>query len=104
MTNQTHTLQVPDDLDFAQLKLARDSDGAVSFDWTPIERLCSVNGLDVEIFRAGPEDNISGLVIAWYMAHLEAGGAPDPVQDDLIAEALAEDQFGGGLSYPPGRA
>jgi hypothetical protein len=104
MATQTHVLQVPDDLDFAALKLARDADGSVSFEWGPIERLCAVNGLDIEIFRDGPEDNISGLVVAWYLAHLEQGGAPDPVQDDLIAEAMAEDEFGGGFSYPPGTA
>jgi len=32
------------------------------------------------------------------------GGEADLTQEEMIAEALAEDAFGGGFSYPPGRA
>lgn len=47
---------------------------------------------------------MAGLIIEWYTNHLKNGGAHDPVADDLIAETMAEDQFGGGISYPPGSA
>lgn len=104
MTTTPMALSVPDDLDFAALKLARDADGHVSFAWEPIERLCSIDGIDIVLFREGPEDNVSGLITAWYFAHRQRGGAPDAVQEDLIAEVLLEDGHGGGISHAPGRA
>lgn len=97
-------ITIPDDLAFADLKLARDVDGAVSFDWTPIERICAASGIDVALFRDAPEDNVAGLITAWYAEHLKRGGARDPVQDDLIAEVIAEDVHGGGFSHQPGSA
>lgn len=33
-----------DDLSFSDLHLARDPDGALSFDWEPIERICAASG------------------------------------------------------------
>jgi hypothetical protein len=97
-------VQIPDDLDFSDLRLARDSDGMVSFDWSPIEKICAISGVDVAIFREAPEDNLAALIDAWYREHLSRGGEQDPVQEDLIAEATAENQFGAGLSHRPGRA
>lgn len=76
----------------------------MSFDWTPIERICAASDLPVEVLRDGPEDNVSGLIVQWYGAHLAAGGERDPVQDDLIAEARAEDAAGQPYSHQPGRA
>lgn len=77
---------------------------AVSFRWDIIARLCVDSGIDPEIFKDGPEDNVSQMIVAWYREHLARGGARDAVQDDLIAEAADEDDFGAGLSYEPGRA
>lgn len=102
---QKLTIVIPDDLDFADLKLARDPlTGDVSFDWGPIERICIESGIDVSVFRDQHEDNVSGLIVQWYREHLARGGARDPVQDDLIAETIAEDAHGDGLSHQPGRA
>lgn len=102
---QPATVRIPDDLEFSALKLSRDQrTGDVEFDWQPIERICEANGIDVDLFRRGPEDNLSGLLAAWYSEHLDRGGARDACMDDLIAEAAAEDQHGGGFSHPPGRA
>lgn len=98
------TITIPDGVRFADLRLARDPDGHVSFDWRPVEIICAASGLDVEIFRAGPEDNVASLLVAWYAAARAEGEPPDPVQDDLIAETLLEDARGGGISHPPGRA
>lgn len=97
-------LQIPDDLEFKDLHLARGSDGMVSFDWTPIAKICAQNNVDIAIFRDAPEDNLAAMLTAWYEEHLARGGAPDPVQEELIAEAKAEDAFGGGFSHAPGRA
>lgn len=101
---QLTRIAIPDDIEFSDLRLQRDADGAVSFDWTPIERICAASNLPVEVLRDGPEDNVSGLIMQWYMTHRAAGGDPDPVQEDLIAEVRAEDAAGQPFSHEPGRA
>ena len=97
-------ITIPDGVEFADLRLQRDPDGAVSFDWAPIERICAASGLAVTVLREGPEDNVAGLIMRWYGVRRAAGGAPDPVQEDLIAETLIEDAAGQPYSLPPGRA
>lgn len=104
MQQQLTRIAIPDDIQFADLRLGRDSDGAVSLDWTPIERICAASGVPVELFRDGPEDNVAGLLMTWYRAHRNSGGALDPVAEDLIAEADAEDAAGQPYSHAPGRA
>lgn len=104
MQQQLTRLAIPDDIEFAALHLARDADGAVSFDWAVIERICRANNLPVELLREGPEDNVARLLIGWYSAHRTAGGAPDPVAEDLLAEVRAEAAAGQAFSYEPGRA
>lgn len=104
MQQQLARVTIPDDVKFSDLNLSRDAGGAVMFDWAPIERICRASGIDVAILREGPEDNVSALIAAWYQAHLAAGGEPDPVQDDLIAEIAAEDAAGQNFSHAPGRA
>lgn len=98
------TVSIPDDLTFSDLHLGRDTDGSVSFDWRAVEHVCQTSGLDVELFRDGPEDNVAALIVAWYHAHRQRGGAPDPVADDLIAETMAEELAGQTVSHQPGRA
>lgn len=68
------------------------------------EAICRASGLPVELYSEGPEDNVCQLLTHWYHANLQQGGERDPVQDDLIAEALTEDASGQPYSYPPGRA
>ena len=98
-------LTIPANLDFSALGLARRADtGGISFSWAPIEAICAANGIDVALFRAADEDNIAGLIITWYAEHRARGGAPDAVAEELVAEVLAEDQRGGGISHAPGRA
>lgn len=104
MQQQMAKVAIPDDIEFADLQLARDADGSVSFDWTAIERICRASGLPVEMFREAPEDNVAGLIAHWYMAHRAQGGSADPVAEDLIGEVAVEDAAGQGFSLPPGRA
>ena len=104
MQQQSARIAIPDDMDFSELRLARDADGAVSFDWAVIERICRANNLPVELLREGPEDNVAGLLIGWYCAHRERGGNADPVAEDLLAEVQAEDAAGQTYSHAPGRA
>jgi hypothetical protein len=95
---------IPADVLFSDLKLARDADGQVSFDWRPIERICAASGLDIGLFRDGPEDNLAALLASWYQSHRTAGGERDPVYEDLIGEVQAEDAAGQRYSHAPGRA
>lgn len=104
MERQLTRIAIPDDVQFSDLKLQRDPDGAVSFDWTPIERICAASNLDPAILRDGPDDNVAGLIAHWYGVHRAAGGDPDPVQEDLLLELRAEDAAGQPYSHQPGRA
>lgn len=104
MQQSTAIAIIPDDVQFADLKLTRSSDGNVSFDWAPIERICAASGIDSASLRDGHEDNVAGLISAWYERHIAAGGAIDPAYEDLIAESLAETAAGQLYSHAPGRA
>lgn len=97
-------IRIPEGVRFADLKLARDLSGQIAFDWTPVEAICAASGLDSAVFRDSPEDNIAGLIIAWYVVARLAGEPPDAVQEDLIHESTLEDERGGGFSHPPGHA
>ncbi|HCP02789.1 MAG TPA: hypothetical protein DIT61_04615 [Pseudomonas sp.] len=104
MQQQMAKVAIPNDLDFSDLRLARDPCGSVSFDWAVIERICEASGLSVEVFRDASEDNVSGLIVGWYQAHRQHGGEADPVAEDLISEVLAEERAGQNTSHAPGRA
>jgi len=104
MQQQLARVAIPEGLDFADLHLAREADGGVSFDWSVIERICAASSLPVELLRDGPEDNVVGLILGWYEAHRQRGGAPDPIVEDLESERVAEDAAGQYASHAPGRA
>lgn len=104
MRRQVARIGIPVEVDFSDLRLARDPDGAVSFDWSVIERICTASGVPIEPLRNGPEGNVAGLIVNWYAAHRANGGNPDPVAEDLLAEVRAEDAAGQHISHAPGRA
>jgi len=104
MQQQIVSIAIPEDLTFSALKLARDSDGAVSFEWSAIEKICSHNKLAAELFHDAPEENVCRLIVSWYQQHRAIGGHSDPTAEDLIAEVSAEDAAGQSVSFQPGRA
>lgn len=88
------TLSIPDGLAFADLKLSHDNQtGAIRFDWSAIHALADHNGLDRAIFEN--QDNIAGLIAAWYGAHCANGGEPDPVAEVMFNAVVAGD-----MQYP----
>ena len=96
---------IPDGVDFADLHLTRDvDDGQVRFKMAPIAAICEASALDLDDIVQGSQPLVGLLIAAWYAAHIERGGAPDPVQEDLLEETRLEMEHGGGLSYPPGHA
>lgn len=104
MKQQKTTIAIPEGLQFSQLKLARENNGDVSFNWNVIETICTASGVPVDVLKNAPEDNTAALVIHWYTAHRQAGGAADPVAEDLLAETLLEEKHGQIVSHQPGRA
>lgn len=97
-------ISIPDGISFADLKLGRSANGSVTFNAEIINAICKHSGIDPKLFWQSSENNMAGLIIEWYASHLKNGGAHDHVADDLIAETIAEDQRGSGISYPPGSA
>jgi hypothetical protein len=105
MSQITARIVIPVDVQFADLKMARDpKTGDMEFDWAPIERICEASGIDIRLFRDESEDNVGGLLAHWYAQHRAAGGLPDLVMDDLIGESEIEDTHGHGFSHQPGQA
>jgi hypothetical protein len=98
------TICIPAELSFADLKLARDADGAVSFDTAVINRIEAASGLPDDFFMGQDEDAVSALIVQWYKSNRATGGEPDATAEDLIGEVRLEDARGGGLSHQPGRA
>lgn len=86
---------IPDDIQFADLRLGREPDGSVSFEPEVIRRICAASGIDAAVMLEGPEDNVGALIVAWYAEHLHHGGEPDPVAEQLGAEVRAEDGYEG---------
>lgn len=102
---KTTTIAIPAGLDFSALALARDPrTGDVSFDTTVIAQIEAASGLPEGHFMGQDEDALAQLITGWYRMHLAAGGMRDPVADDLMAEAAAEDAVGQPYSHQPGRA
>lgn len=95
---------IPENISFSDLRMARDTDGMVSFDWAPIDAICKASGIDPAVFRDASEDNVAALISEWYRLHISGGGSPDATQEELIAEASFGDALGGGISYHPGSA
>jgi hypothetical protein len=94
-TSQNVHLHIPSDVQFSDLHLARDPvTKDLSFDWEPLERICQASGITLEQLLEEREEVLAELIVAWYEAHRNSGGEPDLVQEQLIAEAMAEDQFG----------
>jgi hypothetical protein len=96
---------IPDGVEFADLCLSRDvGGGLVRFKMAPIVAICEASALDLDEIVQGEEPLVGLLIAAWYAAHLERGGPPDPVQEDLMEEARLEKEYGGGFEYRPGHA
>jgi hypothetical protein len=104
MHQQLVNISIPDDLEFSELRLARDADGDVSFEWPVIETICKHNKLPIELFSEEPEDNVCQLIVFWYQSHKQHGGIDDPVAEDLLRELAAEEAAGQPFSLQPGRA
>lgn len=83
-------LRIPEGLDFGALNLHREANRDLSFDVAAVNQICAHNNISPEVFWQTQEDNVAGLIIAWYQAHRESGGAPDAVAEQLILETAID--------------
>jgi hypothetical protein len=73
---------------FADLALEREPvTHCLLFLPAPLGALCLFNGLDPEAILAN-EDLSCELICEWYFAHIEAGGEPDPVAEQILEEVV----------------
>lgn len=103
MSHTAMRVAVPDDLRFADLKLARESAGDLSFNAAPLQRIADASGEHIARLLQ-TEDGLSALIVAWYAVARGMGEPPDPVAEDIAAEMRAEDAACQRFSLPPGRA
>jgi hypothetical protein len=68
----------------------------------PIAAICKASDLDLAELVDGAQPLVVPLIAAWYRTHIDEGGAPDPVQEDLLEENRLEMERGGGFTYPAG--
>lgn len=88
----SHRIIIPPEIRFADLRLSRDPHTLeLEFDWQPIEAICTASQLDIKILRDQHEENVCGLIIAWYAEHRQAGGESDAVMEQIIREIRRED-------------
>jgi hypothetical protein len=86
---------------FADLALEREPvTRRLRFAPAPLAQLCRANGLDPATTFAD-EDLACWLICEWYLAHLEAGGEPDQIVEDILAE-VAELEATGIAALQPG--
>lgn len=104
METEKISLVIPEEIEFSSLHLSRAENGALDFEWSPIEKICAANGIPDDIFKKCHEDNVAGLLAHWYLQHRRQGGAPDFTAEELIEEMLIEEQAGQSVSYEPGTA
>lgn len=87
-------IRVPTTITFADLRLARDPVTLdIDLDVDTVVQVCIASGIQPSVILDN-EDALTALLYGWYSMHREAGGPPDPVAEQLIAEAAAEAAFG----------
>lgn len=77
---------VPASVSFADLRLALEPNGQISYNPMVITSIAQASGLP-GLFFMQSDAMATEVIFRWYSAHRLAGGAPDPVAEQLIAEA-----------------
>ena len=78
-------LRIPAGVSFAELHLERQPSGRLLYMVDPLASCCEANEFDVGKFL-GDEDLARWLITEWYLAHQAAGGAPDPIAEQILAK------------------
>lgn len=92
-------IQIPSDIEFSALRLARDPvTGDIEFDAEVLRGICTDNDLPFN------EAVVATLLTAWYAHHRDNGGAADAVMEQIIAEIEAEEITGVEIRGGSGKA
>jgi hypothetical protein len=76
---------------FAALALEREpGTGRLLLLPAPPGALCLINGLDPDEILAS-EDRSCELIREWYVAHIEGGGNPDSVAEEILLEVATDE-------------
>ena len=100
MFDRFKSLTLPTSVDFADLAFRVDGTDYL-YEARPFLRFCHHN--EIAMTHLGVSQRCE-LMQRWYDLHLAAGGARDPVMENLRAEIAAEDRLQGGIHIPPGTA
>ena len=96
---------IPEHLSFSDLGLKRLNTGKIELDWNVVKQIYeSSEGLPLEHLEEGPEDNVVGLILGWYMVIRENGSETDPVAEQLVAELMEKEPEGDSTDDESGRA
>jgi hypothetical protein len=94
------SIRVPAGVTFSDLGLHYEPSG-MSFDLSPLERVCEASGIDPDLLRNPEDGRITKLIIRWYGIHLATGGERDRAADALTAAVYAEDRRRSEQPIPP---
>jgi hypothetical protein len=82
--------------EFAGLQLTRDPrTGTLSYSVAALTSILESNQIDPAGI-IGDENQVAEILIGWYVARRGFGGDVNPGMEQVIAEAMAEDEFGAG--------
>ena len=88
-------ITIPPAVDFAELQLARELyTRRLLYKPMPLERLIAANRLALRGTMFEEEDLAAWLIARWYLAHRTAGGEPDPVAEEVLADVEALQAIG----------
>ena len=91
----TTRVVIPADIEFEHLNLRREPDGRVTFDADVLEAILDASGIgDLT------EDDVSALVVQWYIVHRRDGGAPNVTMEEMLQGA----EHGQRTTHKPGHA
>ena len=80
--------------EFAGLQLTRDPrTGTLSYSVAALTSILESNQIDPAGI-IGDEDRVAEILVDWYIAHRRFGGDVNPGIEQVIAEAMVENEFG----------
>lgn len=96
-------ISIPDGMSFDNLDLKQEANGDITFNTEPLEAIFKFNGLNGSDFISF-EENISPLLVNWYLVHRKNNGKINHFAENLITEVILEESSGQSFSLNEGHA
>ena len=100
MRDRSKSLSLPTSVNFADLAFRVDGTDYL-YEPRPFLRFCHHNRIAMTQLSVSER---GALIQRWYDLHLAAGGAPNPVIENLRGEIAAEERAQNGVQIAPGHA